>query len=89
MKKEYASKQRKIWKLKRLNVKLGQQRSSFLESFKPKGYMKYDGTFWITQNFKHFDLEDVAYLTKLSFDIGKNSNKIQSLRTLIQQEKTK
>lgn len=84
-----SSKQRKIWKLKRLNVKLGQQRSSFLESFKLKGYMKDDGTFWITQNFRHFDIEDVAYLTKLSFEIGKNSNKIQRLRTLIQQEKSK
>ena len=84
-----SSKQRKIWKLKRKNVKLGQQRSNFLESFKLKGYTKEDGTFWITQNFRHFDLEDVTYLTKLSFEIGKNSNKIQRLRTLIQQEKTK
>ena len=84
-----SSKQRKIWKLKRKNVKLGQQRSNFLESFKLKGYTKEDGTFWITQNFRHFDLEDVTYLTKLSFEIGKNSNKIQRLRTLIQQEKSK
>ena len=84
-----SSKQRKIWKLKRKNVKLGQQQSNFLESFKLKGYTKEDGTFWITQNFRHFDLEDVTYLTKLSFEIGKNSNKIQRLRTLIQQEKQK
>ena len=84
-----SSKQRKIWKLKRKNVKLGQQQSNFLESFKLKGYTKEDGTFWITQNFRHFDLEDVTYLTKLSFEIGKNSNKIQRLRTLIQQEKHK
>ena len=85
----HSSKQRKIWKLKRKNVKLGQQQSNFLESFKLKGYTKEDGTFWITQNFRHFDLEDVTYLTKLSFEIGKNSNKIQRLRTLIQQEKHK
>ena len=35
-----SSKERKVWKLKRLNVKLGQKRSQFLNSFKLKGYTK-------------------------------------------------
>lgn len=39
-----SSKERKVWKLKRLNVKLGQKRSQFLNSFKLKGYTKPDGT---------------------------------------------
>ena len=87
MKKEYTNKQRKIWKLKRLNTKLGQKRSQFLNSFKLKGYIKPDGTFWITQSFRHFEDVDVMYIANLSEQIGKNSNKIQRLRTLIQQEK--
>ena len=34
MKKEYTNKQRKIWKLKRLNVKLGQQRKACYKGVK-------------------------------------------------------
>ena len=82
-----SSKERKVWKLKRLNVKLGQKRSQFLNSFKLKGYTKPDGTFWITQSFRHFENVDVIYIANLSEQIGKNGNKIQRLRTLIQQEK--
>lgn len=35
------------------------------------------------------DILDIYRISQLSFDIGKNSNKIQRLRTLIQQEKHK
>ena len=87
MKKQYSSKQRKIHKLKRENVVLGQKRSKFLKSFKLEGYTKPDGTFWITQSFRHFEDEDVMYIANLSEKIGKNSAKIQRLRTQIQQEK--
>ena len=77
----------KIHKLKRENVKLGQQRSSYLKSFETQGYTKDDGTFWVTRSFRHFYLEDVLYLNKLSEKIGKNSAKIMRLRTLISQSK--
>ena len=77
----------KIHKLKRENVKLGQQRSSYLKSFEMQGYTKDDGTFWVTRSFRHFYLKDVLYLNKLSEKIGKNSAKIMRLRTLIQQSK--
>ena len=77
----------KIHKLKRENVKLGQQRSSYLKSFEMQGYTKDDGTFWVIRSFRHFYLEDVLYLNKLSEQIGKNSAKIMRLRTLIQQSK--
>ena len=77
----------KIHKLKRENVKLGQQRSSYLKSFEMQGYTKDDGTFWVTRSFRHFYLEDVLYLNKLSEQIGRNSAKIMRLRTLIQQSK--
>ena len=56
----------KIHKLKRENVKLGQQRSSYLKSFEMQGYTKDDGTFWVTRSFRHFYLEDVLYLNRLS-----------------------
>ena len=86
---DYTNKRRlaKIHKLKRENVKLGQQRSSYLKSFEMQGYTKDDGTFWVTRSFRHFYLEDVLYLNKLSEQIGKNSAKIMRLRTLIQQSK--
>ena len=87
MKKQYSNKERKLWKLKRKNVVLGQQRALFIKSFELQGEERSDGTFWITQSFRHFENEDVQYLMKLSFDIGKNSAKIQRLRTQIQQEK--
>ena len=77
----------KIHKLKRENVKLGQQRSSYLKSFEMQGYTKDDGTFWVTRSFRHFYLEDVLYLNRLSEKIGKNSAKIMRLQTLIQQSK--
>lgn len=70
MKKDYSSKQRKVWKLKRANVVIGQQRSSLLKN--------------------HDDIwnsNSINKLIKLSEKIGKNSAKIQRLRTLIQQEK--
>jgi hypothetical protein len=86
---DYANKRRlaKIHKLKQENRMLGQKRSSYLKSFEMQGYTKDDGTFWITKNFRHFYLEDVLYLNKLSEKIGKNSAKIMRLRTLIQQSK--
>ena len=77
----------KIHKLKRENVKFGQKRSSYLKSFELQGFTKDDGTFWVTRSFRHFYLEDVLYLNKLSEKIGKNSAKIMRLRTLIQQSK--
>ena len=77
----------KIHKLKRENVKFGQKRSSYLKSFELQGFTKDDGTFCITRSFRHFYLEDVLYLNKLSEKIGKNSAKIMRLRTLIQQSK--
>ena len=66
----HSSKERKVWKLKRLNVKLGQQRSSFLTRAER---VLVSGKF--------------NMLADYSEQIGKNSNKIQRLRTLIQQEK--
>ena len=85
----YTNKRRlaKIHKLKRENVKLGQKRSSYLKSFELQGYTKDDGTFWVTRSFRHFYLEDVLYLNRLSEEIGKNSAKIMRLRTLIKQSK--
>ena len=87
MKKQYSNKQRKLHKLKRINCVLGQKRAMFIKSFELQGVERSDGTFWVTQNFRHFENEDVQYLMKLSFAIGKNSAKIQRLRTQIQQEK--
>ena len=85
----YTNKRRlvKIHKLKRENVKLGQKRSSYLKSFELQGYTKDDGTFWVTRSFRHFYLEDVLYLNRLSEEIGKNSAKMMRLRTLIKQSK--
>ena len=77
----------KIHKLKQENRTLGQKRSSYLKSFEMQGYPKDDGTFWITKSFRHFYLEDVLYLNRLSEEIGKNSAKIMRLRTLISQSK--
>ena len=77
----------KIHKLKRENKVLGQKRRGYLKSFDMQGFTKEDGTFWVTRNFRHFYLEDVLYLNVLSEKIGKNSSKIQRLRTLINQDK--
>lgn len=74
MKKQYSSKERKIWKLKRANVRLGQQRSALLNEL--------NGSFnTVTLNYL------VCVVANYSEQIGRNSLKIQRLRTLIQQEK--
>ena len=74
-----SSKERKVWKLKRLNVKLGQQRRHFLN------------TLYILNNkselFSGVLMSLTVQIKSISEQIGKNSNKIQRLRTLIQQEK--
>ena len=83
MKKEYTNKQRKIWKLKRKNVVLGQWKEQLLQK----------GVDETNLNIKEavlpccLDILDVYRISQLSFQIGKNSAKIQRLRTLIQQEK--
>lgn len=81
MKKEYTIKQRKVCKLKRLNVKLGQQRRHL------------SNTLYILNNkselFSGLLMSLTVQLKSISEQIGKNSNKIQRLRTLIQQEKYK
>ena len=78
MKKQYSSKQRKIHKLKRENVVLGQKRSELfyrILSYRVNN-LSYD---------RHISLN--RELCDLSQRIGKNSAKIQRLRTQIQQEK--
>ena len=86
MKKQYSNKQRKIHKLKRKNVVLGQKRNSLIERntieygvVEGLGYVPMESQYWTTK-----DLKD---LSEMSFQIGKNSAKIQRLRTQIQQEK--
>lgn len=89
MKKEYTNKQRKLWKLKRKNVVLGQQRSSLL-SFKiptVSGFLDSEGKFIVTALDVGLSQKEYLKLMSLSEQIGKNANKIQRLRTLIQQEK--
>ena len=80
MKKEYTNKQRKVWKLKRLNVKLGQQRKACYKEV--KAYF----TLWGNSGNGQAQLW-IRKIENLSEQIGKNGNKIQRLRTLIQQEK--
>ena len=80
MKKQYSSKQRKIHKLKRENVKLGQQRKACYKEV--KAYF----TLWGNSGNGQAQLW-IHKIEKISEQIGKNSNKIQRLRTLIQQEK--
>ena len=83
MKKEYTNKQHKVWKLKRKNVVLGQWKEQLLQK----------GVDETNLNIKEavlpccLDILDVYRIAQLSFQIGKNSAKIQRLRTLIQQEK--
>lgn len=75
-----SSKQRKIWKLKRKNVKLGQQRRAM-----------YNQVVTLSNQSELFTSILVARMLWIGFiseQIGKNSNKIQRLRTLIQQEKS-
>ena len=97
MKIQYSSKQRKIHKLKRKNVILGQKRKLLENS------LRFEWEVWKNT---HVDQErygrcfegilnscakiiknDLNNLNKVSEQIGKNSAKIQRLRTLIQQEK--
>lgn len=76
-----SSKQRKIWKLKRKNVVLGQQRRAM-----------YNQLVTLSNESELFTSILVARMLRIGFiseQIGKNSNKIQRLRTLIQQEKHK
>ena len=80
-----SSKERKVWKLKRLNVKLTQKRKGLFK------FMRFTTT---CENGISFEKEckvlkgdSLETLITLSEQIGKNSNKIQRLRTLIQQEK--
>ena len=74
-----SSKERKVWKLKRLNVKLGKQRRHL------------SNTLCILNNkselFSGVLMSLTVQIKSISEQIGKNSNKIQRLRTLIQQEK--
>ena len=74
-----SSKERKVWKLKRLNVKLGKQRRHL------------SNTLYILNNkselFSGVLMSLTVQIKSISEQIGKNSNKIQRLRTLIQQEK--
>ena len=91
MKKEYTNKQRKLWKLKRKNVVLGQQRASLLRFKFPSvsGFLDSEGKFVVTALDVGLSQKEYLKLMILSEQIGKNSNKIQRLRTMIQQEKTK
>ena len=76
-----SSKQRKIWKLKRKNVVLGQQRRAM-----------YNQLVTLSNESELFTSILIARILRIGFiseQIGKNSNKIQRLRTMIQQEKTK
>ena len=77
-----SSKQRKIWKLKRKNVVLGQQRKACYKE------VKRFFTLWGNSGNGQAQLW-IRKIEKISEQIGKNSNKIQRLRTLIQQEKQK
>lgn len=80
MKIQYSSKQRKIHKLKRDNVVLGQKRRGSSNSIyiKQNKSELFSGDLMIAlNNIKHW-----------SEKIGKNSAKIQRLRTQIQQEKS-
>ena len=97
MKKQYSSKQRKIHKLKRENVVLGQKRK-LLENSLHFEYEVWKNTHvdqekhsrcleGILNSCAKIIKNDLNNLNKVSEQIGKNSAKIQRLRTLIQQEK--
>ena len=88
MKKEYTNKQRKVWKLKRKNVVLGQWREQLLQKGLNNSTLRtYPDR--EPEMLSCLDIFDIYRISALSFEIGKNSNKIQRLRTLIQQEKLK
>ena len=72
---QYSSKQRKIYKLKRENVRLGQQHRQV------EWYIATKNTCPANELLLFKTLYDLA------FKIGKNSAKIQRLRTQIHQEK--
>ena len=75
----HSSKERKVWKLKRLNVNLGQHRRAI-----------YNQMITLSNESELFTSILIAYTLRVGYiseQIGKNSNKIQRLRTLIQQEK--
>ena len=79
MKKQYSSKQRKLWKLKRKNVVLGQQRR-----------ILYNRMVTLSNDSEMFTSTLIVYTLRVGYiseQIGKNSAKIQRLRTQIQQEK--
>lgn len=89
MKKQYSNKQRKLHKLKRENVKLSHQRTSIL-TFKPpsvSGFIDPQGRTVLTNLHVGLEYKAIQNVIFLSEKIGKNSTKIQRLRTQIQQEK--
>ena len=79
MKKQHTNKERKLWKLKRKNVVLGQQRRRLItvtEKMLLRGKINI------------FTINSYGWnVAEISEKIGKNSAKIQRLRTQIQQEK--
>jgi hypothetical protein len=79
MKKPYSSKQRKLHKLKRINCVLGQKRRHLITVA--------EGMF-LSGKFNIFTINSYGCnVAEISEKIGKNSSKIQRLRTQIQQEK--
>lgn len=74
-----SSKQRKVWKLKRKNVKLGQQRRAMYNQLVDLSNE--------SELFTSILVARMLWIGFISEQIGKNANKIQRLRTLIQQEK--
>lgn len=78
--KQYSSKQRKLHKLKRINCVLGQKRRRLITVA--------EGMF-LSGKFNIFTVNSYGCnVAKISEKIGKNSTKIQRLRTQIQQEKS-
>ena len=74
-----SSKERKIWKLKRLNVRLGQRRRHLISVAEKM---------FLSGKFNIFTVNSYGCnIAEISEKIGKNSAKIQRLRTQIQQEK--
>lgn len=80
MKKQYSNKQRKLHKLKRINCVLGQKRRRLITVA--------EGMF-LSGKFNIFTVNSYGCnVAAISEKIGKNSAKIQRLRTQIQQEKS-
>ena len=79
MSNKYSNMERKVWKLKRKNVKLGQQKRAFVKRVEDN---------FISGKFNLNTLNTlVCIVAGYSEQIGKNSYKIQKLRLLLQQEK--